>query len=1221
MRIVTWNIRGIGNANKRGLIKEEIMALNPDFLILQETKRESFSRGEVAGIWSSRFKEWVTLDSVGASGGIAIIWDRRRTKVIDSMVGEYSVSIHVAEADGSTWWLSGVYGPATYRGRSDFLEEIGALFGMCGPRWCIAGDFNIPRFPAEKSNGSRTTTSMRNFDDLIRDLGLVDPPLLNGVFTWTNFRVNPTCARLDRFLFLREWGGMFQSCRQRLGRRVTSDHTPICLESGVVHWGPAPFRFENEWLNHTSFQSALEGWWSWDENQGGPGHTLMRKLWRVRRGLKSWNVNVFGGVQARKNDLKSTIERLDICEGTSTWNENMSMARRAAKLDLEHIILIENRMAAQKLRVKWAKEGDANTNFFHRILGARKSKNMIDRLHLQSGNFTENREEIIHEIVSFFRALYTNEMVDAWDINGIDWSAIPSMEVALLERDFSEEEIWAAVSACENDKAPGPDGFTFAFIKQSWSIVKPAILDFFADFHTNGVVSKNMNETFICLIPKGSLSGDVGDFRPISLVTSIYKLLAKVLAGRLREVLHYTIAREQNAFVPNRQMLDSVLVASEVIEFARNRNLKGYVLKLDFAKAYDRVDWFFLDRILAHKGFGVRWRKWIQGCISSANYSIMINGCPHGQFKGQRGLRQGDPLSPFLFVLVADVLGRMIDAAKNSGLVEGFKVGRCQAHVTHLQYADDSLLFLKQSESVVSRMMMIVQAFCYISGLKLNLAKCNLMGINVADGEVARAASEVGCQIGYWPVKYLGMPLGGSPLSVGFWEPVLRKIARRLDGWKGGFLSKGGRLTLISAVLDALPTYFMSIFRLPVGVANLAEKLMRDFFWRRMNDGSSWAQVAWEQVIRPKKVGGLGVGNLITRNRALMCKWHWRFQEEPDSLWVHIIKSIYGVAANGWDSEHNFNPSYRAPWKFVLDCRADFMKGVQFRIGDGRRISFWRDVWNGTRSFAVDFPRLFAIVREPNATLQGVLHLISGEDDNIDMQSMFRRRYGDNEIMEIAGLLQRLQGLSLVPQVEDSRRWKWETSHKFSVKSAYVGLCSDQFGGSCPIYGLLWKSKAPMKIKIFAWMLWLEKVNTIDVLQKRLPNTTFFPSRCCLCRQDGESIDHLFARCPFTEQIWITMASELGMQWNSVQSIQALLQMVVAVAGSQKLKLLWNSGVMHVLWSIWAERNRRIFGDQDYNWMEVWESAKRGVAATISGHKYVKFWSWNNLNGPWSRLI
>ena len=186
------------------------------------------------GVWGGRFKEWVTLDAEGSRGGVAIIWDTRKVKVIDSLVGDFSVSILVEENNGTQWWLSGVYGPSTPFRRSDFWEELGALYGLCDTRWCVAGDFNTPMYPSEKSSNTRSNASMRSFDQVIKDMELIDLPLGNGHYTWSNFRESPICARLDRFLFTREWEEYFKQNKQVLGNRVTSDHHPIILDSGLL---------------------------------------------------------------------------------------------------------------------------------------------------------------------------------------------------------------------------------------------------------------------------------------------------------------------------------------------------------------------------------------------------------------------------------------------------------------------------------------------------------------------------------------------------------------------------------------------------------------------------------------------------------------------------------------------------------------------------------------------------------------------------------------------------------------------------------------------------------------------------------------------------------------------------------------------------------------------------------------------------------------------------
>ena len=180
-------------------------------------------------------------------------------------------------------------------------------------------------------------------------------------------------------------------------------------------------------------------------------------------------------------------------------------------------------------------------------------------------------------------------------------------------------------------------------------------------------------------------------------------------------------------------------------------------------------------------------------------------------------------------------------------------------------------------------------------------------------------ARVLGCEVGHWPLQYLRMPLGGNPCRQLFWEPIVSKVRKRLDGWKRSFLSRGGRLSLIESVLSSLPIYYLSLFRIPVGVAKEIESLMRDFFW----DGCG-GEEAWKKVCLPKVYGGLGVGNLERRNKSLLFKWLWRFPLETDALWYAVIKSKYGLHDNQWDSGINHLVTYRNPWKFISSLYGEF---------------------------------------------------------------------------------------------------------------------------------------------------------------------------------------------------------------------------------------------------------------------------------------------------------
>ena len=270
---------------------------------------------------------------------------------------------------------------------------------------------------------------------------------------------------------------------------------------------------------------------------------------------------------------------------------------------------------------------------------------------------------------------------------------------------FTEEEIYKAIFQLDRDKASGPDGFTIAVFQDCWDVIKEDLVRVFAEFHSNRIINQSTNASFIVLLPKKSMTKKISDFRPISLITSLYKIIAKVLSGRLRGVLHETIHSTRDAFVQGRQILDAVLIANEIVDEKRRSGEEGFVLKIDFEKAYDHVSWDFLDHVLENKGFSPRWRKWIRGCLSTVSFAILVNGNVKGWVKTSIGLRQGDPLSPFLFTLVADVLSRMLLRVEERNSLEGFKVGRnsTKMSICNLQMIPFSFLTLVRKICRLSR--------------------------------------------------------------------------------------------------------------------------------------------------------------------------------------------------------------------------------------------------------------------------------------------------------------------------------------------------------------------------------------------------------------------------------------------------------------------------------------------------------------------------------------
>jgi hypothetical protein len=275
---------------------------------------------------------------------------------------------------------------------------------------------------------------------------------------------------------------------------------------------------------------------------------------------------------------------------------------------------------------------------------------------------------------------------------------------------------------------------------------------FVIEFHRNGRLTKGVNATFIALIPKIDSPQRLNDFRPISLVGCMYKVLAKILANRLRAVIGSVVSDSQTTFVKGKQILDGTLVANEAVDETRRLNKEMLLFKVDFEKAYDSVDLNYLDTVMHKMNFPTLWRKWMSECIGTATASVLVNGCPTDEFPMERGLRQGDPLSPFLFLLAAEGFNVLMMSIIEAGLFCGYFVGFDSALcLSHLQFAYDTLIIGEKRWSNVRSIRAVLMIFEQLSGLKVNFNKNLLTGVNVSDSWLYEAALVLNCRVGNFP--------------------------------------------------------------------------------------------------------------------------------------------------------------------------------------------------------------------------------------------------------------------------------------------------------------------------------------------------------------------------------------------------------------------------------------------------------------------------------------
>jgi hypothetical protein len=633
MIICSFNIRGLGSRVKRRRIRDIVRDEKIDFLALQETKMEVITDGLVFSLWGNRDCSWIFLPAVGNSGGILSIWNKVVASLVFSFIGDGFVGVCLnLTAENKNCFIVNVYAKCN---RSDKRRLWGDIrmskMGFGGGLWCVVGDFNSVR-DVHKRRGVNQSSSagrsgeMEEFDTFLGDLELVDIPLSGRLFTW--FHPNGVAmSRLDRVLIFADWFDIWGEPSVRVLARDVADHCPLVMRYSSEDWGPKPFRFNNCLLQNKEFTKVITQAWGAQYFEGWMGFILKEQLKGLKAVVKEWNTATYGRVEAKKKHLIKEISDLDLKSEIIGLEDVEVGSRKKLFEELWETLKYIDAVIFQRSRSRWLRDGDYNTRYFHHCIKARKRVNNFTVLRTPTG-WAEGPRQVREAAVNYFTNHFANEGWQRPSLDGIDFPQLSLEKVDMLTAIFTLEEITEVVRSCDGTKSPGPDGFSFAFINEFWELMRIDIRILFDQFHANACLPKCLLSYFLTLIPKISSPQALGDFRPISLIGCIYKLVAKVLAARLAKVVGELVPNNQTAFIKGRQLVEGVVVVNEVIDYAKRAGKECLILKVDFEKAYDSVDWGFLDYMLQRFGFGAKWRAWMKACICSGSMSVLVNGSP-----------------------------------------------------------------------------------------------------------------------------------------------------------------------------------------------------------------------------------------------------------------------------------------------------------------------------------------------------------------------------------------------------------------------------------------------------------------------------------------------------------------------------------------------------------------------------------------------------------------
>ncbi|CAN1193130.1 LINE-1 retrotransposable element ORF2 protein [Linum perenne] len=691
------------------------------------------------------------------------------------------------------------------------------------------------------------------------------------------------------------------------------------------------------WCSNPQYKEIVKNAWR-SINEGSDLLSINRKLRAIKLKLKVLNRDVFYDIRGRVREAEGLMHSAQICALKSPSDENFALATAASK-NWNEIREAEELFLCQKAREVWFSCGDQNSQYFHRSIKVRQARNFISILNRADGSICDSIKTIAEEAVSYYKGLlgacdlgvlsqtqeYFNDLIDG---------KISDRDATSLVVPVTGDEIRRSMFSLHSGKSPAPDGFSSHFFKYDWEVIGPDIITGVQEFFCSGTMPPQVNSTNITLVPKVHNAVEMKNFRPISCCNIIYKCITKIMANRLSIILPKIISSSQSAFVKGRLIRDNVLMAHELVSsYHKAQTSPRCVLKVDITKAFDSIHWDYLLLIRAAMNIPSQFIEWISVCLQTTMFSVLINGSPFGYFSAKRGVRQGDPLSPSLFVMVMECLHCLLRRAGDAGLLTYHP--RCKKlQIHHLCFADDLLLFSNGSLSGLKAIMDILESFYLLTGLKVNPSKSEIFySASVPASLRNDMMSLTGFNIGVLPVKYLGIPLISGKLKSEDCKILVDKITARVSSWKAKSSSYAGKLQLVNSVINAMCSYWLNIFLLPKNVIKNVEQICSRFLWGTNDKGHSKAKVYWGSVTLPHREGGLGIRDLNSCNVACLARHIRAILMNSGSVWVAWVRMYRVKSQELWTCKPATNASW--VWKRILKVRPMIIPYVTYSL-DGQ---------------------------------------------------------------------------------------------------------------------------------------------------------------------------------------------------------------------------------------------------------------------------------------------
>ncbi|KAL2902408.1 hypothetical protein RDABS01_027490 [Bienertia sinuspersici] len=1185
LSFLVWNVQGAGSKAFIAALREVLIVNKPVVLALVETHMG----GEQAQLIATKFGfgGHTRMDANGFAGGIWVYWRAEMVHIRSIEQDSQHITMEVVRNGEIPWYFTAIYANPDPIKRQDLWAHLKKFAENNNHPWMLGGDFNDTRYSWERSSACQETQRRsRIFNNWVENMELLEIEFSGPSHTWARGLTPETrkSARLDRVLCNSAWATRFEHAIVKHLPAIQSDHCPLFITPNG--FAPLmnlnrPFRFQAAWMTHENFQEFIHAKWASD-------NPLVLALKKLANDLQSWNKEVFHNIFRKKRELLARIEGI---QKNLSIKHDRGLIKLESKLrkELDEVLYQEELLWYQKSRVNWICDGDRNTSFFHLSTITRRWKNRIVAIKDENGHWLQDQHEIKSHIVNYFDRLYTEESNCSVPVLPRKmFPLFPEHDWKNLNKKYSTNEVYSMLNCIGSLKAPGPDGFQALFFQKNWSLVGPKVSEQVLDILNGKGIPQQLNDTFLALIPKVDAPDSAKQFRPISLCNVIYKLVTKVLVQRIKGVLPSLVSPTQCSYVPGRQITDNIVIFQEVLHSMRTKQGKeAYMaIKIDLEKAYDRLRWSFIHETLSDMRLPKQMVKVIMECISTTKMKVLWNGEPTMEFTPSRGIRQGDPLSPYIFVMCMERLNQVIEESIFLGKWRPIKVNKKGPLLSNLLFADDIVIFAEASVEQAQVIQDCLQRFCDASGEKVSCAKSRVFfSANTEPALQHEICNELNISqtedLGF----YLGMPALHTRVTKATFAHLCEKVDRKLVGWKSKFLSLAGRATLAQSTLSTMALYSMQTAKVPKSICDEIDKKTRRFIWGGDEDHRKIHLISWETMQKPKDQGGLGMKSMRQANAAFLTKLGWRILSEPTTLWSRVVRNKY---CNGRCDVDMFKTTSNCSnlWRGVVENAKYIQKGTQTAIGNGTTTLFWDHKW------ATDQTLSELAIKDVPLNLLGAT-VAEMWDSNLGWKwDLFA------EYLPIS-ILKKIQACEIIQEAscEDTLYWSASHSGRFTIKSALKLIKQPQDNAPDPHWKVIWSANAQNRVKFF---LWLVMHNRILCNENRAKRGLTDDLSCSLCGQQVETCIHTLRDCEHARNVWNTLCSIDRKQ--AFFREENLQQWIIQNLDSDNPlnSELWSMTFSLTLWWIWKWRNQRIFRVEESEPVNKMEFIKCKVEETKS---------------------